>query len=233
MDKHHWRVTMSHLILADLRHMSFSRHWQWYTFYINRLFQDMHTINITYCTYKLSYIITYHYYIMLYIYIYISAPQPQWSLQTSHLQLYVHNPSASILWLPNIIPPHAKVKGAIVDGPFLSGRKSLAAIPMSGVRTNFFHQKFGAKNVDKVVKNQQKRSFTGTKAQEASSTCFCVCVCLCFGFFFAKMMYVDEEPKSTNLNYAQMSNFPKTSTTISLYFYTLWGTIRYGLKWRH
>jgi len=95
-------------------------------------------------------------------------------------------------WLPNITPPDsAKVKGAIVDGPFLSGRKSLAAIPMGSKPGPISFTKIWSKVVDKVLQDQQKKhSFTGTKAQEASSIFFCVCVCV----FGAKMRYVDEEP---------------------------------------
>lgn len=105
------------------------------------------------------------------------------------------NHSASLPWLDNVASQHhspsTKVKGAIVDGPFLSGRKSLAAIPMGSKPGSISFTKIWSKVVDEVVQNQQKKhSFTGPKAQEASSIFFCVCVCV----FGAKMRYVDEEP---------------------------------------
>lgn len=145
------------------------------------------------------------------------------------------NHSASLPWLDNVASQHhspsTKVKGAIVDGPFLSGRKSLAAIPMGSKPGSISFTKIWSKVVDEVVQNQQKKhSFTGPKAQEASSIFFCVCLC-----FWGKNEVCGWRTNSTNLNFELSYNL---NEYFSLFLYFVRSVKRvksllkqYGMAW--
>ena len=150
------------------------------------------------------------------------------------------NHSASLPWLDNVASQHhspsTKVKGAIVDGPFLSGRKSLAAIPMGSKPGSISFTKIWSKVVDEVVQNQQKKhSFTGPKAQEASSIFFCVCVSVFlgkkWGMWMKNQLYQSEfrtflQPKRIFLSISILCEVSKKSEIFV-------ETVRYGLKWGH
>lgn len=213
---------------------------EWHTFYINRLFEDVHTINITYCTKKLHNITSiYH---SVYIFVHLNPNEAFKHLMLFNCIFKSQCFTSMAWWLPNIIPPDsAKVKGAIVDGPFLSGRKSLAAIPMGSKPGPISCTKIWSKVVDEVVQNQQKNIALQEpklkKLHQYSLVCVCVSV-----FLGQKLRYVDEEPTlpiwivlkfrtflQPKLIFLSISILCEVSKKSEIFV----ETIRYGLKWGH
>lgn len=149
----------------------------------------------------------------------------------------------SMAWqrgFPTSLPPTPpKSKGQLSMGHFFQVENRLLPFLWGVNPDQFLSPKFGAKLLTKYCRiNKKKHSFTGTKAQEASSIFFCVCVCV----FGAKMRYVDEEPTlpiwivlkfrtflQPKLIFLSISILCEVSKKSEIFV----ETIRYGLKWGH
>ena len=139
-------------------------------------------------------------------------------------------------WLPNITPPDsAKVKGAIVDGPFLSGRKSLAAIPMGSKPGPISFTKIWSKVVDKVLQDQQKKIALQEpklkKLHQYSFVCVSVFLGQKWGMWMKNQLYQSELCSNFELSYNLNSYF-----SLFLYFVRSVKRVKsllkqYGMAW--
>lgn len=123
---------------------------EWHTFYINRLFEDVHTINITYCTKKLHNITSiYH---SVYIFVHLNPNEA-----FKHLMLFncifKSQCFTSMAWqhgFPTSFPPTPpKSKGQLSMSHFFQVENRLLPFLWGVNPDQFLAPKFGAKLLTK------------------------------------------------------------------------------------